>query len=105
MNAEAPLQLIAERDLLLCIRSQSLRRLTIVRMAGGPYQLRASLSFEPGEMILANVRGKARQWASLDRLANHIRSKYGAPACLAIDLSRADAGTPVSRAEEAPPGD
>lgn len=104
MNAEASLKLIAERDLLLCIRSQSLRRLTIVRLAGGPYQLRANLSFEPGDMILANVRGKARQWASLDRLANHIRSKYGAPTCLAIDLSRSDAEETLPRATDAPPG-
>lgn len=104
MKLETPMQLIAERDLLLCIRSQSLRRLTIVRMADGPYQLQANLSFEPGNLVLANVRGKPRQWVSLDRLANHIRSKYGAPACLAIDLNESGANTPVPRAEEAPPG-
>lgn len=82
-------QTIAERDLLICIRSQSLRRLAIVQTDTGWYQLRARVSFATDELVLVNMRGKVREWASLDRLANHIRRKYGSPSCLAIDLGQA----------------
>jgi hypothetical protein len=86
---EAPLQSIAERDLLLYIRSRVLRRLTIVQTGSGLYRLVVSLTVERNNFVLASARGSPREWSSLDSLAKQIRCKYGSPATVALSLTYA----------------
>ena len=86
---EAPLQSIAERDLLLYIRSRVLRRLTIVQTGSGLYRLVVSLTVERHNLVLASARGSPREWSSLDSLAKQIRCKYGSPASVALSLTYA----------------
>jgi len=85
-SSETPVRSIAERDLLLYIRSRVLRRLTIVQTGSGLYRLVVSLSVERHDRVLATARGSPREWSSLDTLAKQIRCKYGAPVSVALSL-------------------
>ena len=88
-SSETPLRSIAERDLLLYIRSRVLRRLTIVQTGSGLYRLVVSLTVERHNLVLASARGSPREWSSLDSLAKQIRCKYGSPASVALSLTYA----------------
>ena len=88
-SSETPLRSIAERDLLLCIHSRVLRRLTIVQTGSGLYRLVVSLTVERHNLVLASARGSPREWSSLDSLAKQIRCKYGSPASVALSLTYA----------------
>ena len=77
MNAPIVTCGLGERDLLLFIRRQVLRHLTIVETDVGRFVLRVKLTVEPRNFVLVNSRGKPRDWSSLNALANHIRTKFG----------------------------
>jgi hypothetical protein len=90
---------IAERDVLLCIRSGAVRRFYIMETSAGQYRLRVSLTFEPHDFEVASARGMPREWASLDSLAKQIRNKFGSPCGIvlslcaeATEIKRGDAG-------------
>ena len=85
------MQPIVERDLLLYIRSQVVRRLVISQICSGAYQLRASLTLQAEDVAICGVRGTPREWASLDRLAKHIQNKYGSVPLLELALVRPEA--------------
>lgn len=87
VTSDTPLRTVAERDLLIYIRSRVLRRLTIVETGGGLYRLRVSLTVERHDFVLASSRGLPREWSSLDSLAKQIRCKYGSSASVALSLT------------------
>ena len=89
---------ILERDLLMFVRSRVLLELVVVQTHGGAYQLRARLTVEPGDLLVANVRGKPREWIRLDTLVHDIETKYGAPQNITLRLWKAVRCSSESRA-------
>jgi hypothetical protein len=95
---EVSLPALNERDLVLYVRSRVVRRLTIIETEAGLYRLRVSLTVGRGELELVTARGMPREWSSLDRLANQIRSKYRPPGGVVLALGDPRAGA-AARAE------
>lgn len=69
---------ISESELGLMVLTKGLKRFHIVQNRLGKYHIRVTLNNQEGELQLVTTRKSAREWASLDRLANHIQDKYGA---------------------------
>lgn len=60
------------------IQNKAVKRMSIIQTEDGKYRIVVILTWKPGEWHLVNARKHPRKWASLDRLARHIVSTYGA---------------------------
>jgi hypothetical protein len=76
---------VGEAELTLAARSELLRRLRIIQTGEGKYQVKVSLADREGELSVVTTR-QPREWASLDRLLNHIQEKFGAFPAIFITL-------------------
>jgi hypothetical protein len=66
---------LGEAELVDFIKNKAVKKLNIVQVDGG-YQIVVNLTWKKGDFILVTTRKTPREWASLDRLARHIREKY-----------------------------
>ena len=67
---------IREAELTDFVKNTAVKRLNIVQSGVSKYQIVITLTWKEGDWYLVTTRGKPREWASLDRLARHIREKY-----------------------------
>jgi hypothetical protein len=67
---------IVEAELADFIRNKAVKKLNIIQVDESKYQIVANLTWKEGDWYLVTTRKKTREWASLDRLARHIREKY-----------------------------
>ena len=67
---------IVEAELVDFIRNKAVKKLNIIQVDESKYQIVANLTWKEGDWYLVTTRKKPREWASLDRLARHIREKY-----------------------------
>lgn len=78
-DAEASeMSTVTESELILVVKSRALRRLNIHRTDSGGFRVSVNLNNQEGEHDLVTTRKNPREWASLDRLTNHIQEKFGA---------------------------
>ena len=77
---------IVERDLLVYLKSKVVSSLTIAQTSALRFHIHVRLTVERDALVLVTNRGSPREWASLDTLCNHIRTKYGAGIRLALSL-------------------
>ena len=73
------MNVISEAELMDFMQNQAVKRLHIVQNEIGHYQIIVTVTWKKGDWQLVTTRGKPRQWASLDRLARHIREKHDGP--------------------------
>jgi hypothetical protein len=77
---------VSESELGLVVKSRALRRLLIHRTDAGRFRVSVTLNNQEGELDLVTTRKKPREWASLDRLAQHIQEKFGANLAITLCL-------------------
>lgn len=77
---------ISESQLVFVVRSDALRQLRITQNELGNFLVAVQLNNQDGWHELVTFRKKPREWASLDRLAKHIREKYGAIPTITLNL-------------------
>lgn len=68
---------ISEAELTDFVKNNVVERINIVQSEAGKYQIVIALTWKEGEWNLLTTRRKPREWASLDRLARHIKERYG----------------------------
>lgn len=68
---------IYEADLEDAGRNKAIRKLQIVQQQNGKYEIVVNLTWKDGDYTLVTQRKNVREWASLDRLVEHIRDCYG----------------------------
>jgi hypothetical protein len=73
------LNTVNEAELSDFIKNKAVKRLNIVQTESGKYQIVVNLTWKEGDWNLVTTRKTIREWASLDRLARHIRESYGIP--------------------------
>lgn len=80
---------VSESELTDFVKNKAVKKLQIVENEAGKYQIVINLTWKEGDWNLVTTRGKPREWASLDRLARHIREKYdGALPPISLTLSK-----------------
>lgn len=67
---------ISESELADFVKNKAVKKLHIVQNDADKYEIVITLTWKEGDWNLVTTRGKPREWASLDRLARHIREKY-----------------------------
>lgn len=67
---------ISESELVLVMRSKAVRNLHIIQTDEGKYRVIVNLTNQEEALELVTFRKTRREWASLDRLAKHMREKY-----------------------------
>jgi hypothetical protein len=67
---------IREAELVDFIKNGAVQRLRIIETQNGTYQVVINLNWKEGDWNLVTAREHPREWASLDRLARHVRDKY-----------------------------
>lgn len=77
---------IGESELIDCVRNKAVKRMCIVQQPDGNYRILVNLSWKDGDHLLISTRKEPREWASLDRLEKHIRTKYGYIKTIILDL-------------------
>lgn len=68
---------LSESELSDFVKNGVVKRLNILQSEAGKYQLNVNLTWKEGDWTLLTTRKTVREWASLDRLARHIRDNYG----------------------------
>lgn len=66
---------ITDSELMLVMASKAIRRLHIHQTEQGRYRLAVDIAGQDKHLSLVTLRKKTREWASLDRLAQHIQSR------------------------------
>ncbi|MEY3200729.1 MAG: hypothetical protein RIR70_279 [Pseudomonadota bacterium] len=80
---------ISESELTDFVANGAVKHLHLIQTEAGKYQIVINLTWKKGDWHLMTSRGKAREWASLDRLVRHIREKYdGAIPPISLSLYR-----------------
>lgn len=77
---------LSEAELKDFFRNRAVKQLYIVQNGSGEYHLAVTLTWKEGVWKLLTSRRTIREWASLDRLALHIRKKYGIPPAISLSL-------------------
>lgn len=67
---------INQAELVDFVRNRAVTRFRIIQNAANNYQIVINLTWKEGHLNLVTARGKPREWASLDRLARHIKEEY-----------------------------
>ncbi len=75
-NSMEPKNTIQENELVKNLSNGAVTLLRIVEDKKGKYQTFVQLSWREGEIQVVTQRKKPKQWASLDRLAAHIKKYY-----------------------------
>lgn len=85
---------ISETDLIDAIRNKAIKRLNIVQTEDRKFRIVVTLAkvsiagdWKEGDLSLISTRNAPREWASLDRLEKHIRSRYGAIPVISLSLN------------------
>ncbi len=65
-----------EHELVKNLESGAISIMRITEDEQGKYQIFVKLTWKQEEVQLVTQRGKPKQWASLDRLAAHIKKHY-----------------------------
>lgn len=81
---------LSEAELTDFVKNKAVRRLSIVQNEAGKYQIIVNLTWKEGDWNLVTTRKTIREWASLDRLARHIRENYGIPPAIALSLQHSE---------------
>ena len=68
------------------VRNKAVKRLNVVQNGVEKYQIVVNLTWKEGDWHLVTTRKTIREWASLDRLARHIRENYGIPPAISLSL-------------------
>jgi len=77
---------LSEAELTDFVRNRAVKQFTIVQGASGKYRIVVNLTWKEGDWNLLTTRKTTREWASLDRLARHIRENYGIPPSIKLSL-------------------
>ena len=77
---------LSESELQDFMLNKAVKRLNIVQTKSGKYQIIVNLTWKEGDWNLLTTRKTIREWASLDRLARHIRENYGIPPSISLSL-------------------
>jgi hypothetical protein len=77
---------ITEAELVDFMKNNAVLRLILVQSESGKYQIVVNLTWKKGDWHLVTTRKTHREWASLDRLARHIRANYGIPPSISLSL-------------------
>lgn len=77
---------ILEAELEDAGRNNAIKNLQIIQQENGKYEIVVNLTWKEGEFKLVTQRKNAREWASLDRLAIHIRENYGQIPAISLTL-------------------
>ncbi|CAM5531922.1 hypothetical protein ACFQ4M_19520 [Thauera mechernichensis] len=77
---------LSEAELQDFMLNKAVKRLNIVQNDSGKYQIIVNLTWKEGDWNLLTTRKTIREWASLDRLARHIRENYGIPPSISLSL-------------------
>lgn len=77
---------LSEAELTDFVKNKAVKRLNIVQNESGKFQIVVNLTWKEGEWNLVTTRKTIREWASLDRLARHIRENYGIPPAIILSL-------------------
>lgn len=81
---------LSEAELTDFVKNKAVKRLNIVQNESDKYQIVANLTWKEGDWHLVTTRKTIREWASLDRLARHIRENYGIPPAIALSLQNSE---------------
>lgn len=86
---------ITESELIDAVRNKAVTRLHIAQnKADSRYRIVINLNWKKGDWPLVTARKKTpREWASLDRLALHIKEKYGAIPEISLSLTKRSGDT------------
>lgn len=77
---------LSEAELTDFVKNKAVKRLNIVQNESDKYQIVVNLTWKEGDWHLVTTRKTIREWASLDRLARHIRESYGIPPGISLSL-------------------
>lgn len=77
---------ITESELVDLLKNQVVSQLNIVQTCNGNFQVSITITWKEGEWRLVTVRGKYREWASLDRLVRHLNGFAGDLPVIALKL-------------------
>lgn len=80
------MNILSEAELTDFVKNQAVKRLNIVQNESSKYQIIVNLTWKEGDWNLLTTRKTIREWASLDRLARHIRENYGIPPSISLSL-------------------
>ncbi|MBS1943321.1 MAG: hypothetical protein JST38_20860 [Bacteroidetes bacterium] len=64
---------ITDTQLLSFIRADRVKKIILTENENGRYEVSVSLTWDLHEYAVVTVRGKRREWASLDRMQNHLK--------------------------------
>ena len=92
---------ISEAELADFVRNNAVRKLRIGQTPDGAYEIFATLTWKEGDWQVVTARRKPKNWASLDRLARHIREKYdGTLLPISLELANIFNSLPNEEANE-----
>lgn len=77
---------LSEAELTDFVKNRAVKRLNIVQNESDKYQIVVNLTWKEGDWHLVTTRKTIREWASLDRLARHIRENCGIPPSISLSL-------------------
>lgn len=70
------LDVINEQELIDNLASKTVKNMALVQGEDSKFRIYVTLTWKEGRQLLETQRKKPRTWASLDRLARHINTKY-----------------------------
>jgi len=90
---------INEAELADFVRNKAVKRLNIIQNRNGNFQLSITVTWKEGEWNLVTVRGKIREWVSLDRLVRHLKNYDGALPVITLKLNENTDETEIPKDE------
>jgi hypothetical protein len=84
---------LSEAELTDFVKNKAVKRLNIVQNESDKYRIVVNLTWKEGDWHLVTTRKTIREWASLDRLARHIRENYGIPPSISLSLHQLENAT------------
>jgi hypothetical protein len=100
MNAS--MKTIQEAELIGLSQGGLVSQMWITQVGESEYQISVEFTHKRGRWQLVTERKVIRVWANLDRLARHIRNKYGKIDCIYLSLIHKE---PPNEADEGEPPD
>ncbi|ECE2109004.1 hypothetical protein C4X16_21330 [Salmonella enterica] len=77
---------ISELELIDNLKNNTVKKMRLVQRSDGKFMIYVEINWKGGELLLETQRKSPRMWSSLDRLVNHINSKYGSVPLIELTL-------------------
>lgn len=68
---------ISELELIDNLNNKTVKKMRLEQSSDGKFMIYVEINWKGGELLLETQRKAPRMWSSLDRLVNHINTKYG----------------------------